>query len=99
MGKSVLAGGMLASLGVAGVYNRAKRRAAVRAREGRISDSVNDIDALILYPQRRKKLMHKIKCAYVPWASACRSKRPPGSGGKRRYCTCIKHYNLSHSCD
>ena len=59
MGKSVLAGGMLASLGAAGVYNRAKRRAAARARERRISDSVTDIDALLLYPQRRKKLVHK----------------------------------------
>ena len=75
----------MASLGAAGMYNRARRRAAIRARERRISDSVTDIDALILYPQRRKQLMHKIKCAYVPWAPACRPKRTPGPGGKRRY--------------
>ena len=56
MGKSVLAAGMLASLGAAGVYNNAKRRAAARARERRITDSVTDVDALLLYPQRRRKL-------------------------------------------
>ena len=83
-----MAAGMLASLGAAGVYNRARRRAAARARDGRVSDSVTDLDALMLYPARRRKLMHKIKCAYVPWASACRRKRkrargPPGE--KRRY--------------
>ena len=95
-GKSVLAAGMLASLGAAGVYNRARRRAAARARDGRVSDSVTDLDALMLYPARRRKLMHKIKCAYVPWASACRRKRKRGRGppGEKRRCVVCRRIIL-----
>lgn len=82
-GKSVLAGTMVAALGGVGFFNQAKRRAAAKIRRQGVSDDELDIDALILFPDRRQKLLKKIACAYMPWVKKCKKgrKRQPFAAG------------------